>query len=216
VSTTFLASAVLLDMDGTLVDSTAVVERVWSDWAAAHGLSPADVLDVVHGRQGQESMAILLPDRTAEENAADNNRLLQRETREVDGVVAIAGAPELLASLDGIPHALVTSATSALARARMQAAGLEVPDLAVTADDILASKPDPEGFLVAAATLGVPPDECVVFEDSAAGIAAAQAAGMRVVGVGAAAAALSPDWSVPDLTGVHVAADGTGARITVS
>jgi len=212
---TLHASALLLDMDGTLVDSTAVVERTWGEWALAHELDPAVVMTVVHGRQGQESMAILLPDRSAHENIADNNRLLERETREVDGIVAIAGAPELLQSAADVPHALVTSATPVLARARMLAAGLPMPGVVVTADDVTASKPDPEGFLLAAAQLDVPPDECVVFEDSAAGIAAAKAAGMRVVGVGAASAAFGPDWVVADLTGVSVTRDGAGARIAL-
>jgi sugar-phosphatase len=213
VSVTIPASAILLDMDGTLVDSTAVVERVWRDWAADHGLDVAAVLDLVHGRQGQESMAILLPGRPVEQNLVENEQMLERETRETDGVVAIPGAAALMASLDGIPHALVTSATVALAAARMQAAGLDVPAVAVTAEDVSASKPDPEGFLAAAAELGVPATDCVVFEDSAAGIAAARAAQMRVVGVGVGAKAYGPDWTVPDLTGVVVVAGGAGVRI---
>jgi sugar-phosphatase len=213
VTTSLHASALLLDMDGTLVDSTAVVERVWGEWALEHGLDPAVVMTVVHGRQGQESMAILLPDRPMAENIADNDRMLDLETVRVDGIVPIAGAPEFLASLDGMPHALVTSATTALARARMTAAGLGMPAIVITADDISASKPDPEGFLMAADLLGVAPAECVVFEDSAAGIAAARAAGMRSIGVGPAATAFGADQTVPDLASVRVIADGAGARI---
>jgi sugar-phosphatase len=213
VGVTIQASALLLDMDGTLVDSTAVVERVWGEWALAHDLDPAVVMTVVHGRQGQESMAMLLPDRPMAENIADNDRMLQLETVRVDGIVPIAGAPEFLASLGGVPHALVTSATIALARARMSAAGLGMPPIAVTADDISESKPHPKGFLAAAAQLGVAPADCVVFEDSAAGIAAARAAGMRAIGVGALAAAFGPDWTVPDLTGVAAISDGAGVRI---
>jgi sugar-phosphatase len=208
-------SALLLDMDGTLVDSTAVVERVWGRWAMAHGLDPVDVLTVVHGRQGQESMAILLPDRPASVNIAENEQMLALETISVDGIVPIAGAPAFLTSLDGIPHALVTSANRDLAHARMSAAGLAVPAVAITADQVSASKPDPEGFLTAAAELGVAPADCVVFEDSAAGIAAARAAGMRVIGVGAAAVAYGPDWTVLDLTGVRVAAGGDHAQLTL-
>lgn len=216
MSSTIRASAILLDMDGTLVDSTAVVETIWGEWAAAHGLNPADVLAVVHGRQGQESMAILLPNRSDDENIAENRRLLARETTELGGVTAIPGAPDLVASLAGIPHALVTSATAALARARMGAAGVGMPAIAVTADDISASKPDPEGFLAAAAALGVDPSDCLVFEDSAAGIAAGRAARMRVVGVGAGAKAFGADWTVPDLAGVRVTAEDAGVRIVLA
>lgn len=164
-----LAGAVLFDMDGTLVDSSVVVERIWSQWAVGHSLDPAAVLSVVHGRQSQQRMAILLPDRSREENLADNRAMVERETTELDGIVAVAGAAELLASLAGLPHALVTSATVPLAHARMTAAGLAMPRTVVTAEDVSASKPDPAGFTAAANTLGVPADACVVFEDQRQG-----------------------------------------------
>jgi beta-phosphoglucomutase-like phosphatase (HAD superfamily) len=105
VSVEMLAGAVLFDMDGTLVDSSVVVERIWSQWAVGHSLDPAAVLSVVHGRQSQQRMAILLPDRSREENLADNRAMVERETTELDGIVAVAGAAELLASLAGLPHA---------------------------------------------------------------------------------------------------------------
>lgn len=215
VSTIIRASAILFDMDGTLVDSSAVVERVWTDWAMANDLDPAEVLEVVHGRQGHESMAILLPERATEQNLADNRAMLARETAELDGIVEIFGAASLLNSLTDAPHALVTSATLPLATARMNAAGLVVPGVVVTAENVSASKPDPEGFLAAAHALGVPPEECVVFEDSGAGIEAARAAGMRVVGVGGMAQGHDPDWVVPDLADVRVTVDGDTLELTL-
>ncbi len=210
-ATVLTARALLLDMDGTLVDSTRAVERVWQRWAAAHGLDLQDVLRIAHGRQGFATMAELLPDRPVELNHADNRRMLAEETADTEGVVPIPGAPAFLASLDGLPHALVTSADDALARARMGAAGLTLPAVAVTAEHVAASKPDPEGFLAGAARLGAAPGDCLVFEDSGAGVAAGLAAGMRVVGVGAAAAAHGATVAVPDLSAVTVtaAADGT-------
>ncbi|MFF3633878.1 HAD-IA family hydrolase [Streptomyces sp. NPDC002250] len=205
------ARALLLDMDGTLVNSDAVVERIWRRWAERHGLDGDEVMKVVHGRQGHASMAVLLPERPVEQNLADNARMLAEETADMDGVVEVPGAGAFLASLRGIPHALVTSADVALSTARMAAAGLPLPEVRVTAESVGASKPDPEGFLKGAAELGVDPADCVVFEDSGAGIAAGRAAGMRVVGVGPRAAAHGPDVVVPDLTGVRVkpAGDGT-------
>ncbi|WP_406348738.1 HAD-IA family hydrolase [Streptomyces sp. NBC_00144] len=202
---------VLLDMDGTLVNSDAVVERIWHRWAVAHGLDPHEALKVVHGRQGYATMAILLPDRPVEENYADNRTMLAQETADTDGVVPVPGAPAFMASLAGLPHALVTSADAALAQARMTAAGLPMPEVRVTAECVGASKPDPEGFLKGAAELGFTPDECLVFEDSEAGIAAGRAAGMRVVGVGPRAVAHRPTAQVPDLTRIRVerADDGT-------
>ncbi|MHA4777757.1 HAD family hydrolase [Streptomyces sp. MSC1_001] len=208
---TLTARALLLDMDGTLVNSDAVVERCWRRWAERQGLDPDAVLQVVHGRQGYATMALLLPDRPMEENHADNRVMLAEETADLDGVVPVPGAPAFMAALAELPHALVTSANEALARARMGAAGLPMPETRVTAECVGASKPDPEGFLKGAAELGFAPADCVVFEDSEAGIQAGRAAGMRVVGVGPRAAALAPDLHVTDLTQLRVerAADGS-------
>jgi sugar-phosphatase len=213
-TTVLTARALLLDMDGTLVNSDASVERVWRRWADRNGLNGDEVMKVVHGRQGYASMALLLPGRPMEQNHADNARMLAEETADTDGVVAIPGAPEFLAALRGLPHALVTSADVALATARMAAAGLALPDVRVTAESVGASKPDPEGFLKGAAELGVDPADCVAFEDSGAGIAAARAAGMRVVGVGPRAGFHEPDALVPDLTRVRVEAGAdSGIRL---
>ncbi|MEV6589491.1 HAD family hydrolase [Streptomyces acidicola] len=215
-TTVLTARALLLDMDGTLVNSDAVVERIWRRWADQHGLDGDEVMKVVHGRQGYASMAVLLPHRPMEQNHADNARMLAEETADVDGVVEIQGATSFLASLAGVPHALVTSADVALATARMGAAGLPLPDVRVTAESVGASKPDPEGFLKGAAELGVAPADCLVFEDSGAGISAGRSAGMRVVGVGPRAQVHRPDVWVPDLTGVTVdMVDGGGIRVRV-
>ncbi|MFC9281395.1 HAD-IA family hydrolase [Streptomyces collinus] len=209
-ATVLTARALLLDMDGTLVNSDAVVERIWRRWAERHGLDGDEVMKVVHGRQGHASMAVLLPDRPVRQNLADNARMLAEETADLDGVIEVPGAAAFLASLHGLPHALVTSADVALSTARMAAAGLPLPEVRVTAESVGASKPDPEGFLKGAAELGIAPADCVVFEDSGAGVAAGKAAGMRVVGVGPRAGVHGPDVVVPDLTHVRVeaAADG--------
>ncbi|MBZ9595663.1 HAD-IA family hydrolase [Streptomyces yangpuensis] len=210
------AKALLLDMDGTIVNSDAVVERCWRDWAVSHGLDPEEALKVVHGRQGYATMAVLLPDRPMEVNLAENAEMLARETADTDGVVPVAGAPAFMAAIGALPHALVTSADAVLATARMTAAALPMPEVRVTAESVGASKPDPEGFLKGAAALGVDPADCIVFEDSAAGIAAGRAAGMRVIGVGPRAAAHGPTVHVPDLTFLDVAAGPDGSiRITL-
>ncbi|WP_309064724.1 HAD-IA family hydrolase [Microbacterium sp.] len=207
------ARAVLLDMDGTLVDSTAVVERLWLEWAKPHGLDEARVLEVVHGRQGHQSMAILLPERDHAINLVENQQMLARESSDVHGVVEITGAAALLEALADVPHAIVTSANVELMTARMSAAGLSLPHLTVTAENVSASKPDPEGFLLAAQQLGVAPADCVVFEDSEAGIQAAKAAGMRVIGVGTGSVAHSPDHTVADLSGIRITTAEDGVVI---
>lgn len=213
---TFRARAALLDMDGTLVDSTAVVERLWLRWSEAHGLDPRRVLEVIHGRQGHQSMAILLPDRDHAINLAENAEMLATETADVEGVVEIPGAAALLVALQDAPHAIVTSADVALMTARMQAAGLTAPAMTVTAESVSASKPDPEGFLLGARMLGIEPADCVVFEDSEAGVQAGLAAGMRVIGVGAHAHAHGATFVVDDLTHVQVRVDQDGIELTLS
>ncbi|MFD8483137.1 HAD-IA family hydrolase [Kitasatospora sp. NPDC059673] len=207
--------AVLLDMDGTLVNSDAVVERCWRRWAERNGLDADEAMKTVHGRQGHLTMALLLPDRPMEQNLAENRQMLAEETADTDGVVEVPGARRLLESLAGLPHALVTSADDRLARVRMAAAGVPLPPLMITAEHVGASKPDPEGFLKAAAELGVAPAECLVLEDSEAGITAARAARMPVLGIGPRAAAHRPDHWVDDLTGVTITAAPTGGELVV-
>lgn len=212
---TIAARAALLDMDGTLVDSTAVVERLWLAWAEPHGIDPETVLRTVHGRQGHQSMAIMLPERDHAINLHENDIMLANEAGDVDGVIEIPGARALLDALRPFPHAIVTSANVALMTARMRAAGLSVPERKVTAEDVSASKPDPEGFLRAAEILGIDPADCIVFEDSGAGIQAGLAAGMRVIGVGKHAAAHHPTVLVTDLSQVSVTATPDGFELTI-
>ncbi|MFI6942995.1 HAD-IA family hydrolase [Streptomyces sp. NPDC050418] len=209
--TVLTARALLLDMDGTIVNSDAVVERCWRRFADKHGLDFEKVISVVHGRQGYASMAVLLPERPMEENYAENREMLAAETADVEGVVPVGGAPAFMAALAELPHALVTSADVALATARMNAAALPMPAHRITAESVSASKPDPEGFLKGAGLLGVDPADCIVFEDSGAGIAAGKAAGMRVVGVGPRAAQYEPTVHVMDLDELKVVAGADGS-----
>lgn len=216
MATTLTARAALLDMDGTLVDSTAVVERLWLEWAEPRGLDRDTVLKTVHGRQGWQSMSILLPERDHAINLEENRQLLARESAETDGVVEIPGAAALLRALQPLPHAIVTSANVALMTARMDAAQLTIPDLAITAERVTNSKPDPEGFLLAAFLLGVDPGDCVVFEDSGAGIRAGLDAGMTVIGVGPHAPSFAPAHHVDDLTGIGIVPSGDGFEVRIS
>ncbi|GAB3600420.1 HAD-IA family hydrolase [Microbacterium tumbae] len=213
MTVTLHARAALLDMDGTLVDSTAVVERLWLQWAQPHGLDPSRVLRTIHGRQGHQSMALLLPDRDHAVNLLENEEMLRRESEDVGGVVEVPGAGAFLRALAPFPHAIVTSADVRLMTARMGAAGLGLPTITVTAESVSRSKPDPEGFLLAAAELGVDPAACIVFEDSAAGIRAGLDAGMTVIGVGAHAPGFAPTHHVDDLTAVRISGADEGFTV---
>ncbi|GAA3932198.1 hypothetical protein GCM10023085_11900 [Actinomadura viridis] len=173
--------AVLLDMDGTLVDSDAAVERAWVRWAAEHGLDAATVLDGAHGRPALATVRRVAPwlDGPAAERAAARQIELQMD--DATGTTALPGARELLAALDrrGLPWAVVTGADAALAKARLDAAGI-APPLLVTAGDVTEGKPDPEGYLLAAGRMGVPPEHCLVVEDTVPGVEAGRRAGAKV------------------------------------
>jgi len=174
----FTAKAILFDMDGVLVDSTAAVARVWRAWATEHGFDPKHVIAHAHGRRSIETVRALAPHLDAER---ENIRVEQMEIDDKDGVISLPGAAELLNSLPPERFGIVTSATHALAEARLGFAGLPIPTRFVGGEDVLDGKPSPEPYLKGAVLLGFRPEECLVFEDAPAGIAAARAAGMQVI-----------------------------------
>ncbi len=176
--------AVLLDMDGTLVDSDAAVERAWRAWAAEHDADPEAVLEISHGNPASETLRRLLPDADPAELDDETARQLAREVGDVEDVVPARGADVLLAALErlGLPWAVVTSSGRELAAARLHAAGL-APPVVVTFDDVPAGKPDPAGYVRGARLVGADPTRCLVVEDSLPGVAAGRAAGARVAGL---------------------------------
>jgi sugar-phosphatase len=174
----FSAKAILFDMDGVLMDSTPAVERVWRTWAAQHGLDPGRVAAQAHGRRSIETIRAVAPQLDA---GKENVLVEQMEINDKEGVMALPGAAELLAHLPADRFAIVTSATRPLAVARLGYAGIPAPTYMVTADDVIQGKPAPEPFLKGAALLGFAPTDCLVFEDSPAGIASARSAGMKTI-----------------------------------
>ncbi|MFF5257480.1 HAD-IA family hydrolase [Actinomadura viridis] len=172
--------AVLFDVDGTLVDSTPLVERAARRWAREYGVDADAYLSVAHGRRTSDAIAGFLPPERVREAT---ERLDALEAAGVDGVSALPGARALLAAMNGLPWAMVTSMDPAQLRARTEAAGVPLPPVVVTASDVPAGKPDPAGYLLAARRLGVDPRECVVVEDAPAGVRAGRAAGATVVAV---------------------------------
>jgi mannitol-1-/sugar-/sorbitol-6-phosphatase len=177
---TLICRAVLFDMDGTLVDSTRVVELAWEIWARRHGFSLEAVLAFSHGRPTTTTMEKFLPGR---DNTADVEEMARYEERQLEGILAVPGATQVVRALQNYPWAIVTSAWRTLAEARVLAAGLPLPRVIVPVDEIQNGKPDPEGYLSAAEQLGVPAEECLVFEDTRPGIEAGMNAGMQVVGI---------------------------------
>jgi len=173
-------SAVLFDLDGVLVDSTPAVERVWRGWADEHGLDPDFVLQWAHGRRSIETIRRVAPALDAKK---ENLTVERREIEDLEGVRAIEGAALLLRAIPPGHWTVVTSATRELAEARMRHVDLVLPKDAITAELVERGKPYPEPYLKGAALLGFPPDQCLVLEDTAAGVAAAKTAGMQVIGL---------------------------------
>ena len=172
-------AALLFDMDGTILSSIASAERSWTIWAERQGLDVAKFLPTIHGVQSIETIRRLnLP---GVDPVAEAAWITAAEMQDVDDVDPIPGAPAFLASLPAPRWAVVTSAPRALAEIRLKAAGLPLPPLLITAEDVANGKPAPDCFLLAAERLGVAASECLVFEDAPAGIAAGVAAGATVV-----------------------------------
>jgi len=172
--------ALLFDMDGTLVDSSHCVERTWRSWAERHRLDLEALLAISHGRQNYETIRLIAPQLETPEELAF---LVRAEEECREGIAAVPGARALLDSLAPANWAVVTSAWRTLAELRLKCAGLPLPEVLVTADDVSRSKPHPDGYLAAASRLGVAPSACVVVEDAPAGVEAARAAGMPVIGI---------------------------------
>jgi len=175
-------AALLLDLDGTLVDSSAAIERHTLAWAARLGLDGDAVVTASHGRRDVEVVRLVAPGADVAREVEWLHRISCDDT---EGVVAVPGAAELLDGLDPRAWTVVTSAAREVALARLTAAGLPVPTRFVCAEDVARGKPDPEGFLAGARLLGVDPRRCLVLEDSAAGVAAGRGATATVLSVGA-------------------------------
>lgn len=171
-------AAFLFDMDGTIINSIPATERVWTRWALKHGLDVATFLPTMHGVRGIDTITRLgLP---GVDPVTEAKEVEMAELEDVDGIVPIDGAIAFLSALPAGRWGIVTSAPVALAHRRLAAAGIPLPTVIVTADDITKGKPAPDGYILGAGKLGVDPADCLVFEDVPAGILAGEGAGAHV------------------------------------
>ncbi len=190
-------------MDGILISSLGSVERSWTRWANMRGIDPEYAISIVHGRRAIDSVVRLRPDLDSE---AELKIIEDFEVEDNDGLVVLPGVLRLLASLPSNRWTVVTSATERLARARMAAGGVPVPDRLVTAERVTHGKPHPEPFFAGASLLGFATADCVVFEDSASGARAGRDAGCTVIATTFSHSLESLDaahYLVPDLTGIE-------------
>jgi mannitol-1-/sugar-/sorbitol-6-phosphatase len=211
-------SALLFDLDGVLIDSTPAVARVWHRWALERGFDPREVVPRAHGRPSLATVRDYLPHADHE---AENREVERREMEDLEGVVPLPGALELLASLPPDRWTIVTSCTRPLAEVRIKATGLPLPRRLVTSDDIQHGKPDPEPYLKGAALLGFSAAECIVIEDAPAGIRSGKSAGARVIAftTSAPAAALrdaGADWILDNPSDVRLTASSPALTLTLS
>lgn len=204
--------AVLLDLDGTLVDSYPALVRCWSTWAAEYGIGKDEFSAVVgHGLTSAAIVRALVP---SDQAVSAQRRIDELEATDLSDIRALPGAREFTSALPSGRWAIVTSGNAAVATARAKAAGI-AHEVMVTADDVREGKPDPEPYLLGAKLLGVSPARCVVVEDAPAGLAAARAAGMRSIAVTThhAASELDADVVVEGLHKLRVTVDGQALRI---
>jgi len=172
--------AILFDLDGVLVDSAERVEKTWREWATRHGLDPEHVIAMAHGRRTIETVRLVAPELSTDAELA---ALESSEATNPEGIYEIAGARELLEALPVRRWGVVTSGIRSVAEFRLRYTGLPSPAVMISANEITRGKPDPEGYLTAAARLGYSAADCIVIEDAPAGIESAQAAGMRTLAI---------------------------------
>ena len=215
---TIRCSAVLFDLDGVLIDSTPAVTRVWHRWAVEHGFDPETVVHFAHGRPSRITIRELLPNADI---SLENREVESREMEDLEGVVLLPGAGQLLSSLPPERWTIATSCTRSLAEVRLRAAGLPIPKAMITATDVKIGKPDPEPYLEAAAGLGFAADDCIVVEDAPAGVRAGKAAGARVIAflttmIRRSLEDAGADWIVQNCADITASNDGDGLRLSLS
>ncbi len=208
----------LFDLDGTLVDSLPAVERAWVNWAVAHDIDPQEVLDFIHGKQAITSLRHFLQGKSEAEIQREFDELERTEASDTQGVQAMPGASQLLERLNalGIPWAIVTSGTVPIAHARHRAGQLPQPQVFITAEQVARGKPQPDAYLLGAASLGLEPHECVVVEDAPAGLESGLAAGCQVIAVNAPADTLAledVDMVLTSLTQLTLTATLNGVAV---
>ncbi len=207
---TFFCSAILFDLDGVLVDSTRAVDREWREWARRKGVDGDAVMAIAHGVRTLEVIRRVAPHLDAEAEAA---AIENHEAHDQQGVSVMPGAADLVRSIPEGRWGVVTSGSRLLASARLRFCGLPVPQVLVTADDVAHGKPHPEPYLKGAQGMGLSPAECLVIEDAPAGIQAARAGGMKVVGITstyAADALVHADAVISGLGKIRVSPNGSG------
>jgi beta-phosphoglucomutase len=213
IGATMLFKAAIFDLDGVLVDTARYHYLAWKRLAAELGFTFTEHdNERLKGVSRMRSLEIFLEvgnlsfcDVEMQALAARKNQWYVESISKLEPSALLPGSLSYLGFLNAgrVPVALASASKNAKAVIRQ----LQISDLfqyVVDANVIKRAKPDPEIFLVAANGLAVPPAACVVFEDAAAGIEAAHAAGMYAIGVGTSQTLPKADRVVPDLGHVNI------------
>lgn len=212
---TIRCKAILFDNDGVLIDSHAAVEQSWREWANLNGLDADKTMDQIHGKRARDTIIEFAPHLDPD---VEGDRLLELEIKYIYLCKAFPGAQELLAALNEHPYAVVTSGEIPLATGRLKQGGITPPEVFITANHVTHGKPHPEGYLKAAQQLGQAPADCVVIEDSPAGLQAAKTGGMQAIGVATGydpADLAAADFVIPSLDRLQLAFDGDDILVSV-
>jgi mannitol-1-/sugar-/sorbitol-6-phosphatase len=209
-SLTITVRGILFDMDGVLISSTGADERCWLQWAKHHHMEVAFSLQATHGRRALDTLHALRPDL---DPVIEQRRLEDYDAEDHSGLIILPGVEKLLASLPADRWTIVTSATTRLLEGRLGYAGLPIPAVLVPAEKVANGKPHPEPYVIGAKLLGFAPADCLVIEDSPAGVASGKAAGCRVLALLSShtqAELTGADWFVTSLQQVTAAPQGNG------
>jgi beta-phosphoglucomutase len=178
----------IFDLDGVIVDSMPFHRRAWQRYLELTGIGTRESLDFMHGQRNEEIVRGLLGPEAAIEtvmaHGAAKEQMYRDMLRERLNEHLVPGIGEWLAHVSGAPIALATNAERANVDFVLDGAGLRPCfEAIVDGSQVERPKPAPDVYLRAAELLTIPPRDCIVFEDSPVGVAAAVTAGMRVVGV---------------------------------
>jgi len=205
--------AVIFDLDGVIVSTDEFHYRAWKQIADAEGI-PFDRNDNerLRGVSRMESLDILIErvsraysDAEKTSMAEEKNAIYRDSLKNLTPGDILPGVHDTLAALRARGIKLAIGSSSKNARPILAAIGLEdFFDAVVDGTNITRSKPDPEVFVLAGESVGVPSGHCLVVEDAHAGVEAALAAGMSVLAVGSAFAHPGAAFKVRDLSEVRI------------
>ncbi|MDF1810808.1 MAG: HAD-IA family hydrolase [Verrucomicrobiales bacterium] len=181
--------AFIFDLDGTLVDSAAIVELVMRRWCRENEIEYALLEDSSRSSRTEDTVRSVAPHLDCK-SEAEKIEAIERE--ELKNLKEIRGASAFLERLPNRQWALATSSDSLTAIAKLQATGMPIPRVLIGGDQVDYGKPHPEAYLSAATGLRLSAEDCLAFEDSDTGISSAVAAGCSVMVVGTRRITSSP------------------------